>query len=260
MLLSWLALFLGACAAVYPEMSTSVREPSPGTPLDPPPPDDLYYIAFDGAVVPDHTRDGRAWGGSGPATYAKFKVGDRDLIVTPVEPGNRKPSWPDQRRANYRLQHSDDLFVELWATGVADVPLCALRVRDIEHLRGGGNAEFSCDSGARLFLRVEPARAVVGLGLFYELRGSDGVKVTRVQGQSPAARAGLRAGDRILSIQGQPVAKLDALGVRGKINRDARAGVTLDILRESGERAEITIAEGPIYPLLRDGIELPRNP
>jgi hypothetical protein len=255
-----LASSLG-CGAVYPELVTTVRAPDAGSVLEPPPPDDLYYLYFEGAVVPARTRDGREWSGEGPTTYAKLKVNGETLIQTPPEPSTRKPTWPKQERKNYRIAAGADLMVELWvADAIQDKPLCQITILDLPHMRDGGRNEFDCDSGAHIALGVEPGHAVVGLGFYYELRGADGVRVTRVMKHSPAARAGLTSGTRIQTIQGKSVVPMDALAVRSAMNANSRAGVRLDVETEGGKRRVITLQDGPIYPLPEEGVELTSQP
>jgi hypothetical protein len=246
------------CGAVYPELSTAVRAPAPGAALEPGPAEDLYYFYFEGAVLPARTQDGREWGGAGPDSYAKLRLGERDLLVTPAERATRKPTWPDQERANYRIPEDAPLFVEVWdARAISDHPICSVRVVNISGLREDGGGTLQCDSGARVFVHVATARAVLGIGLFYELRGSGGVRVTRVLPRSPAERAGLGSGDTVLSIEGVPVTELDALGVRSKINANLRTGVTLVTSRDGGAPRTVELFEGPIYPLRGEGIALP---
>ena len=255
-----LACLLG-CGAVYPELVTTLRAPDAESVMQPPPPDDLYYLYFEGATVPSHTRDGRAWSGSGPTTYAKFKVDGSTLFQTPPDPSNRKPSWPKQERKNYRVRHGADLTIEMWVTdAIQDKPLCQVTVLDLPHLRDGGRSDFDCDSGARITLAVEPAHAVIGLGFYYELRGAEGVRITRVMKHSPAARAGLVEGTRIQTIQGKSVVPMDALEVRSAMNANSRAGVRLDIETSNGIRRVITLQDGPIYPLPEEGVELASQP
>ncbi|HXW89460.1 MAG TPA: trypsin-like peptidase domain-containing protein [Terriglobales bacterium] len=65
---------------------------------------------------------------------------------------------------------------------------------------------------------------------FYDLPQESGVVVTSVQDGSPAQQAGLRQGDVILALDGQPVAGVDDLH---RLLTDARVGVggTLSVLR-----------------------------
>jgi len=251
-----LASSLG-CGAVYPELATTVRAPETDAALDPPPPDDLYYLYFAGAVVPARTRDGREWPSGGPTTYAKLKVGDGTLMQSPTDPSTRRPTWPKQEPKNYRVPSGAPLTLELWVSdAIQDKPLCQVAVLDLEHLRAGGRSDFDCDSGARITLGVEPARAVIGLGFYYELRGAEGIRVTRVLQHSPAARAGLVAGARIQTIQGKSVVPMDALAVRSAMNANSRTGVRMDVELPGGTRRVLTVQDGPIYPVPDEGIDL----
>ena len=82
--------------------------------------------------------------------------------------------------------------------------------------------------------------------------------MTRVVEESPASRAGLGEGDRILSINDKDVKQMTPNQVRSAINLTAKLGVKLDVWFENGERHIVTIKEGAVYPLPSDDIELPQ--
>ncbi|MCK6590885.1 MAG: hypothetical protein L6Q76_25280, partial [Polyangiaceae bacterium] len=50
------ALFLAGCPAIYPEIGTRIRKITADQALDPPPPDNLMWMKFESARVPDRTR------------------------------------------------------------------------------------------------------------------------------------------------------------------------------------------------------------
>lgn len=253
-----LSSFIAACAAVYPEMQTAVRAPREDQTLEPAPSDDLYFIYFEGASIPAKNQGGLIWPGGAPDPFAKLIVNNRDLLLTPVQSRTRSPTWPNQKKQNHRITSESMIFVEVWHNNpMTNQPICRARVRDLATMRSGGNNEIWCDSGARVRLHVEPARGLYGIGLYYETRGNDGVQVTRVVGDSPAARAGLSAGDKILAIQGKKVAEMDALEVRSSINLNARSGLELDVWFSNGKRHLITLKEAAIYPLPGDDLKLP---
>jgi C-terminal processing protease CtpA/Prc len=139
---------------------------------------------------------------------------------------------------------------------VTDHPICRAKVRNIDSLREGGENEIWCDSGARVRLHVESAKPLLGIGLYYETRGRGGVRVTRVVSNSPAARAGLSTGDRILAVQGKPVTAMDALEVRSAINLHSRTGLKLDVWFQNGKRHVIELKEGSLYPTAEDDLKL----
>jgi membrane-associated protease RseP (regulator of RpoE activity) len=251
------ALASMACSAVYPEMKTAVRAVPEGVEPDPAPSAEMYHVYFDGAWIPPKDQGGRRWPGGAPDPFAKLIVNDVDVIVTPVQSRSREPTWPNQDKENIHVAVGSKVFIEIWDNNaMTNLPICRTRVRDIDAIREGADNEFWCDSGARVMLHVEQAKAVLGVGLYYETRGGNDVRVTRVITDSPAARAGLGPGDRILAIQGKSVAQMDALQVRGAINLNARSGLELDIWFKNGKRHLVTLKEGAIYPQKGDSLKL----
>jgi hypothetical protein len=245
------------CSAVYPEMQTAVRALPSSVETDPAPAEDLYFIYFEGATIPPKNQGGLPWPGGAPDPFAKLIVDDVDLIVTPTQSKTLKPTWPKQDKENYRIHPDSKIYIEVWhKNAMRNLPICRVRVSSLSALRAGAENEFWCEGGGRVRLHVEPPRGVMGIGLYYETRGHDGVRVTRVLRDSPSARAGLGPGDRILAINGAQVAQMDALQVRSKINQHARTGLELDVWFANGKRHLVSLKEGAIYPLRGDNIEL----
>ena len=93
----------GGCAAVYPELETRIGEAPAGMPLDPPPPDDRYFLQVLRGHVPERTRDGRTWDqllGSLPDPYAKVLVNGVDLFRTNAQSDTLEPTWPGSPSGN----------------------------------------------------------------------------------------------------------------------------------------------------------------
>lgn len=252
---------VSGCAAVYPEIGSPTRPPPPHWQPAPEPPEDVLYIDFAGAVIPKQTRDGRDWskaGSKGPDAFAKVIVDGRDILVTPVESGSLQPTWSGQRRANYRIARGAEVRIELWdAKAIKDRPICLKRLASIHDEVAPAPVELVCqESGARILVNIQPARALLGLGLYYELRDAGRVSVTRVIQESPAARAGLVPGTRILMLQGSSVQELDALDVKSRINANARTGIEMEVLLPNGSRKSLTLKEEAMYPLVNEDVKL----
>ncbi len=246
---------LVGCGAVYPEVATPVRPAPAGYTPSPAPPDELLYIEFGQARIPERTRDGRRWdavGGAAPDAFAKLLVNDKELIVTPVHSNTLQPSWPDQQRANYWIERGSQIRVELWDKNpINNHPICLKKIHNLHSKATLGRIDIRCSSGARMSLIVEPARAQLGLGMHYELQGQ-GVRVTRVIQESAAARAGLARGTRILKIKGQAVVDLDEAEVRSLINANSRTGLELEVVHADGRAERVLLREGPMYPSSRE--------
>ncbi|RKT04969.1 carboxyl-terminal processing protease [Streptomyces sp. 3211.6] len=71
-----------------------------------------------------------------------------------------------------------------------------------------------------------------GVGLWTGRRGDGRIEVDRVQPDSPAARAGLRAGDRLLSVDGREVTGLPVADVVALLRGQAGTPVVLGLSRE----------------------------
>lgn len=252
------ALGLLGCGAVYPQLETPVRSPPGHVLLTPPPPEDLVFLKFAGALIPTRTRDGRNWdsvGGSLPDAFAKLVVDGKVILETPVQSNSLTPTWPDQRKANYQVRAGATVRVELWDSNpINNHPICVADVRDLHgEVSSEAPVQINCNSGAELRLVAEPAHGRLGIGLFYELRREE-VVVTRVLKQSPAARAGLTRGDQLLKIQGKSVKAMAEGEAQSQINANAATGVSLLVRKADKSEREITLKEGAIYPMVDEGI------
>ncbi|MFD8983243.1 S41 family peptidase [Streptomyces sp. NPDC059564] len=77
-----------------------------------------------------------------------------------------------------------------------------------------------------------------GVGLWTGRRHDGLIEVDRVQPDSPAARAGLRAGDRLLSVDGQSVTGLAVADVVALLRGDAGTPVVLGLSRGGADLTE----------------------
>ncbi|MFE0653631.1 S41 family peptidase [Streptomyces sp. NPDC059534] len=79
--------------------------------------------------------------------------------------------------------------------------------------------------------------AYTGVGLSAGRSGAKGVRVTRVQDGGPAARAGLRAGDRLVAVDGRPVEGLSVSEVVSLLRGDGVPGSSVVLRLERGRAA-----------------------
>lgn len=245
-----LATALAGCPALYPELSTRTRPVVSGQVLDPGPPAELRWMRFLSARVPERTRDGRPWGPSGkPSPYAKLLRNGKEVFRTQTESNTFEPTWPQGPRGNFPVMGADRLRVELWSSAALnDKPIAGRDIGspgDQEALDKEIRVVF--DDGAEVVLAFEPAHAVVGLGLWYELRTA-GCAVTRLLQGSPAERAELKPGDEVLKIGGHDVKVMRPEEIKSAFNAVPLEGLLLSIKHANGVVADVTLKEGPIYP------------
>ena len=71
-----------------------------------------------------------------------------------------------------------------------------------------------------------------------------GVRVVEVPADSPAARAGLQAGDRILQVDGKPLAGRSSQDVQKLLTGEVGSTASLEVLRD-GERLALQVVREP---------------
>jgi serine protease DegQ len=95
------------------------------------------------------------------------------------------------------------------------------------------------------FLGVEPAELTPQVAERFDIDTDEGVLVFSVVEGSPAAQAGLRAGDVIIAVDGEPLRAVEDL-LAALRERSPGDRVELDILRRGGQRSlTVTLADRP---------------
>jgi hypothetical protein len=246
--------FVASCGAVYPEVRTPMVVP--GAQDLEPAPKDMRWIGFLRATVPPQTRDGRKWdatGNAAPDPYATLSLKGTVVIKTRTQSNTTSPTWPDAPAGNFRLRRGDRFRVELWDTNpLTDHPIGVKDGVSFEDDNvSNGKVEITFDTGAEIVIAVEPPRARYGMGFFYELRVGE-TYVTRVYQESPASRAGIKAGDQIVTLDGQPVAKMKETQVQGVLNKPHLSGLPIELRHKDGSQIKLDLKDGAIYPLYEE--------
>lgn len=250
------ATWLAACPAVYPEFPTRIRKAMTEQALDPPPPDNMMWMKFESARIPERARNGKTWEeeiGKKPDPYAILFINDKEVFRTPVEKETLEPTWKNGPRGNLRIEPSDKLRVEVWDSNtITDKPL---GVRDIgkpsDEFRLTRRIRVNLDAGGEVIIAYEPARAMLGLGLWYEIR-TESAFITRMMPGSAAERAGIKPGDEILKINGKDVKSLGEDGIRSGFGAVPSDGLKLMLRHEDGTILDISVKEGAVYPAYQD--------
>jgi membrane-associated protease RseP (regulator of RpoE activity) len=236
-------------------MSTRLEAAPQGRPLDPPPPDDRLFVAIVSGTVPPRTRDGRSWDqvfGSLPDPYVKLKVDGAEIIRTDASSDTLSPTWESSPRGNFPIAAGAAVEVELWdSSALNDTPIGLKKFTLTADMIAEGEIELELSGEASVKVQLGPARAIWGAGFWYELRNSSSY-VTRLIDASPASRAGMQVGDRILAIGGKQVDQLSPDEVRSALGSIPVDGVALTLQHGDGATLQATVKEGPIYPLFKD--------
>jgi CubicO group peptidase (beta-lactamase class C family) len=115
-----------------------------------------------------------------------------------------------------------------------------------------GKYDFGASSSSRDKMNIATSR-FAGIGADIEL-ASSAVKIRRTLDNSPAAAAGLHAGDLITSIDDEPVKGLSVNQVIGRLRGAIDTQVRLQVLRDGQvDPVQIAVTRAPIYV---PGVEL----
>jgi len=155
-----------------------------------------------------------------------------------------------QMPSNLAFDRSTRLRVELWDDdGVGADPIGMYEGRAFSESILGSDTTIKLDSGATLTLRLALPEPKQGLGLVeYELR-PNAVLVRAVAANSPAARAKLREGDRIVAIDGKALSAFEPQEAESALALAAQKQSELRILR--GEtKSTVKLDNGYIWPAM----------
>ena len=249
--LVWLVtMFLVPCGCAFPRRSTPIT-PAPDRISRLGAPEDVYLLHVLGATVPDRKAGGMSWDedGSQPDVFVRVVRGGDVLWESAVRHDAVQPEWDAMLPRNVRFPHGVELRFELWDDdGLSSDPIGVRRYEGLPtRALPGAPLRVTFASGAALTLRLHEPRAHRGLGVrTFEIR-SDALKVVDVEPLSPAGRAGLGAGDRIMAIDGRTVAELGGEKAASMLGFAAERGQRLTVKREDGRMDQVALDRGYIW-------------
>lgn len=237
-------------ACVHPQRSTSL---SPVQNLDDiQAPNDLHRLSFVSAIIPPRARGDQPWDedGSPPDPFVRV-YRDGDLIYeSDAVDDSIQPRFEDAISENVILPRTAEVRIELWDSEDLRLP------KPIGTWRGrglpptalpGADARITMEGSSQLTFRVEPPEAFRGTGItLYELR-RDELFVDQVIRFSPAGRAGLDHGDRIIAIDGQPIADLGNDAAAGALSMASSRRTPMTVIHADGRREDVTLDSGYVW-------------
>ncbi|MEM1414914.1 MAG: PDZ domain-containing protein [Myxococcota bacterium] len=207
----------------------------------------VYRVVFRTATIPPRTRDGVEWDddGSPPDPVVRLYRGETLLLERAATEPSLSPTFPEEPSRNLMLRPEDELRIELWDDdGITERPIGIWRGRGLPRSAlPGADARITLDGRAQLVFRVFEPVAQRGTGIpEFEVR-KDALLVREVIPFSPAGRAGLEPGDRIVAIGDDEVAAVGPNRAAGALSTaGSRRGTVLRVRR--GERIEELVLDG----------------
>ncbi|HVF48814.1 MAG TPA: PDZ domain-containing protein [Pyrinomonadaceae bacterium] len=188
-------------------------------------------IRFDGETVTGLRKLNRLIDESAPEHTARLTIsrGGAEQEIS-VKLGQRKDASGFFRGEVLTPEQSEDLL----RRGKRLEDLDEGTRKRLEELRRNSDGLFSMNFGAGRRIGVSTTRLTEQLADYFGVERGRGVLVTSVTPDSPAARAGLKAGDVITEADGERVAQ--ATDLSRVINRKKEGEVTLTVVHEKKTR------------------------
>jgi carboxyl-terminal processing protease len=143
-----------------------------------------------------------------------------------------------------RLTQLREILAEQYVTRPNDEQVIRGAIQGMVQSLGDPYSEF-LTSEKLAELETHIGGKLTGIGAQLEMRQEQLTVVTPLEG-SPAFKAGVKAGDAILEINGEPTGELKIADAVKRIVGEAGSEVKLKLRRASGEIADVTVVRGPI--------------
>lgn len=256
---AWIALVvslssLSACA--FPRRTTSLS-PVRTTSMTAGPgaaPADVYRFAVISAQLNPQNRGATQWDDNGglPDVYVRVFRDEQLVWESRTIDDNLRPAWNEEAPRNIRFPASSHVRIEVWDRDtVGGDPVGIWRGSGLpQNARPGVEARVLLEGESYLTVRVDPPMPHRGVGIrLYEVHGGD-FQVLEVEPYSPAARAGLVPGDRIVAIGAQTVSQLGEQRAIGALSMAAERGEPLHVRNAQGVERTVSLDHGYVWLIL----------
>jgi membrane-associated protease RseP (regulator of RpoE activity) len=207
-------------------------------------PSGLWSIRFIDAQLPEAKGIGLPWDGDGtsPDPYVRLTLDGRVVWESPVQKDTLHPEWNVTLPRNILVTAQTKFRLELWDSDTAssDPAGSITRYGLPEAALPDAFAHLSLDNLATVTVVVSRPQPAQGMGVEFE-QHPDALWVLTVEKLSPAARAGIQVGDRVVAIGDTRVATMTAARAASELSLSADRGATLTITNERGNEREITL-------------------
>ncbi len=231
------AIALPSCA--YPRRSTSLSEvhTTAGGPGEP---SNVYWMTIVSAQVNERNRGNSNWdeGGGPPDPFVRVYRDDVLVFESSTQDNTITPTWNEALPRNIEIPPNAGFRLEVWdrdAVGADPIGIYRGHGRPANALPGV-DARILLEGESYLTIHLDEPHAHRGIGITsFEVRGSELVIVS-LEPHSPAGRAGLVAGDRIVSIGGRTVGDLGSQGATGALSMAAERHQVLSVISANQSR------------------------
>jgi membrane-associated protease RseP (regulator of RpoE activity) len=232
---------ISGCA--YPRRSTMMH-PAPASVQPQTQPAHLWSIRFLDAQLPELKGGGLAWDSDGtpPDPYVRLRIDGRVVWESPVQKDTLHPQWNVTLPRSIYVPPAASFRLELWDQDAASSDPAGVILRSglPETALPNGVARLGLDNQAVVSITISEPAAFKGVGIEFEQR-SDALVVLKVEPFSPAARASIKPGERIVAIGSARVEALGPARAASELSLGADRGATLTVADEHGKEREAAL-------------------
>lgn len=255
----WLAPALGVLAAsllvpgcIYPRRSTSLSavRVAPGTASIGAPAGVVSLTVVSAQVVPMR-RGAMTWdeGGGAPDCFVRIYRNESLVYESPTVADTTTPTFDATLPENLLIPASARIRIEVWDRDTLGAdPVGIWRGVGLpDNASSGVEARVMLEGGSYVAIRTGPPTPMRGVGIrTFEIRPGELV-VVDVEPYSPAGRAGIVSGDRIVAIGTRLVSTLTASTATGALSMAADRREPLRLRNAAGEERVVELDRGYTY-------------
>lgn len=249
-----LALLLSLNACAYRHHTTPLQTvPNPPR-MSQEWPAGVYGLRLQQAEARQVKLSGLAWDddGTGPDPFVRLYVEGRQVWQSEVVQDDDTPAWNVGLPANVVIPKDAHIRVELWDwdTPISQDPMGQVERRGLPSALPGTESRLALNTGAVVTLMTMAPEPRRGVGISVELQ-PDALKVLKVEPYSPAARAGIKVGDRIVSVGHAPVSELSEDKAASELSLAVDRQHALGVTNADGSNPhEVTLDQGYVWLVL----------
>jgi hypothetical protein len=211
----------------------------------------VYGLRLQQAEARQVKMSGLPWDDDGtlPDVFVRLYIDGRQVWQSEVAQDDDTAVWNVGLPKNVVIPKDAHIRIELWDwdTPVSADPMGHTERRGLPNALPGTESRFVLNTSAVVTFMVAAPEPRRGVGISVELQ-PDALKVLTVEPYSPAARAGIKKGDRIVSIGHASVSELSEDKAASEISLAVDRQHTLGVTDSDGGNArEVKLDQGYVW-------------